>query len=28
MDDAGVKTMFEKETCSMVRGAMVLLRGV
>jgi hypothetical protein len=28
MDDAGVKTIFEKETCRMVRGAMVLLRGV
>ena len=28
MDDAGVKTMFEKDTCKMVRGAMVLMRGV
>jgi hypothetical protein len=28
MDDAGVKTMFEKETCRMVQGEMVLLRGV
>jgi hypothetical protein len=28
MDDVGVKTMFEKETCSLVRGEMVLLRGV
>jgi hypothetical protein len=28
MDDAGVKTVFEKETCRMVRGEMVLLRGV
>jgi hypothetical protein len=28
MDDAGVKTIFEKETCRMVRGAMVLLKGV
>jgi hypothetical protein len=28
MDDAGVKTIFEKETCKMVRGAMVLLKGV
>jgi hypothetical protein len=28
MDDAGVKSIFEKETCKMVRGAMVLLRGV
>jgi hypothetical protein len=27
MDDAGVKTIFEKETCRMVRGEMVLLRG-
>jgi hypothetical protein len=26
MDDAGVKTIFEKETCRMVRGAMVLLK--
>jgi hypothetical protein len=28
MDDAGVKTIFEKETCRMVRGAMVLMKGV
>jgi hypothetical protein len=28
MDDAGVKTIFEKETYRMVRGAMVLLKGV
>jgi hypothetical protein len=28
MDDAGVKTVFEKETCRMVRGEMVLLKGV
>jgi hypothetical protein len=28
MDDAGVKTIFEKETCKMVRGEMVLLKGV
>ena len=28
MDDAGVKTVFEKETCRMVRGVMVLLKGV
>jgi hypothetical protein len=28
MDDAWVKTIFEKETCRMVRGAMVLLKGV
>ena len=28
MDDAGVKTMFEKDTCKMVRGALVLMRGV
>jgi hypothetical protein len=28
MDDAGVKTIFEKETSRMVRGAMVLLKGV
>ena len=27
MDDAGVKTVFEKETCRMVRGEMVLLNG-
>jgi hypothetical protein len=28
MDDAGVKTIFEKETYKMVRGAMVLLKGI
>ena len=28
MDDAGVKTVFEKNTCKMVRGSMVLMRGV
>jgi hypothetical protein len=28
MDDAGVKTIFEKETYRMVRGEMVLLKGV
>jgi hypothetical protein len=28
MDDVGVKTIFEKETCRMVRGSMVLLKGV
>jgi hypothetical protein len=28
MDDAGVKTIFEKETCKMVQGEMVLLKGV
>jgi hypothetical protein len=28
MDDAMVKTIFEKETCRMVRGAMMLLKGV
>jgi hypothetical protein len=28
MDDAGVKTMFEKETCRMVRREMVSLKGV
>ena len=27
MEDAGVKTIFEKGTCSMVRGAMVLMKG-
>ena len=27
LDDVGVKTMFEKETCQMVRGTMVLLKG-
>jgi hypothetical protein len=28
MDDARVKTIFQKETCKMVRGALVLLKGV
>ena len=28
LDDVGVKTMFEKDTCKMVRGALVLMRGV
>jgi hypothetical protein len=28
MDDAGVKKILEKETCRMVRGEMVLLKGV
>ena len=28
MADAGVKTVFEKDGCKMVRGAMVLMRGV
>jgi hypothetical protein len=28
MDDAGVKTIFEKETCKMVQGVMVLLKRV
>jgi hypothetical protein len=28
MDDAGVKTMFEKETHMMVRGEMIFLKGV
>jgi hypothetical protein len=28
MDDAGVTTIFEKETCRMFRGAMVLMKGV
>jgi hypothetical protein len=28
MDDAGVKKVFEKEICTMVRGEMVLLKGV
>eukprot|EP00253_Pinus_taeda_P022210 PITA_22210 len=28
LDDAGVKTMFEKDTCKMVRGALVFTRGV
>jgi hypothetical protein len=28
MDDAGLKTIFEKETCRMVKGGMVLLKRV
>jgi hypothetical protein len=28
VDDVGVKILFEKETCRMVRGEMVLLKGV
>eukprot|EP00253_Pinus_taeda_P013306 PITA_13306 len=28
LDDPGVKTVFEKDTCKMVRGALVLMRGV
>jgi hypothetical protein len=28
LSDAGVKTVFEENTCKMVRGAMVLMRGV
>jgi hypothetical protein len=28
LDDAGVDTVFGKNTCNMVRGAMVLMRGV
>eukprot|EP00253_Pinus_taeda_P028109 PITA_28109 len=28
LDDAGVKTVFEKDTCKMVRGELVLMRGV
>jgi len=28
MDDAGVKTLFEKNTCKMVRESLVLMRGV
>ena len=28
LDDAGVKTVFEKDTCKMVRGALVLMWGV
>ena len=28
MDDVGVKTVFKKDTCNMVRGALVLMRGV
>ena len=28
LDDAGVKIMFEKDTCKMVQGALVLMQGV
>ena len=28
MANAGVKTIFEKDICKMIRGAMVLMRGV
>jgi len=28
LDDAGVKIVFENDTCKMVRGALVLMRGV
>ena len=28
LDDAGVKIMFEKDTCKMVRGSLVLMQGV
>jgi hypothetical protein len=28
MDNAGVKTVFEKETCRMAQGEVVLLKGV
>jgi hypothetical protein len=28
LGDAGIRTIFEKDTCKMVRGAMVLMRGV
>jgi hypothetical protein len=28
MSDAGVHTLFQKDSCKMVRGAMVLMRGV
>ena len=28
MADAGVKTVFEKDSCKMIQGAMVLMRGV
>ena len=27
LDDAGVKTVFEKETCKMIQGALVLIQG-
>ena len=28
MGDAGVRTVFEKDTCKMVRGTMVLMQGI
>ena len=28
LDDAGVKTVFKKDTCKMVQGALVLMQGV
>jgi hypothetical protein len=28
MSDAGVHTLFQKDSCKMVRGAMVLMKGV
>jgi hypothetical protein len=28
MSDAGVHTLFQKDTCKMVRGVMVLMKGV
>eukprot|EP00253_Pinus_taeda_P028157 PITA_28157 len=28
LDDVGVKTMFEKDTCKMVRGSLILMQGV
>jgi hypothetical protein len=28
IEDAGVQTVFEKDTCKMVRGAMVLMWGI
>jgi len=28
LDDAGVKTVFEKDTCKMVRGALIFMQGV
>ena len=28
MEDVGIHTMFEKDTCKMVRGTMVLMRGI
>ena len=28
LDDVGVRTVFKKDTCKMVRGALILMRGV